>query len=41
VCTTGASACVCWTYTGMHKGSVFASTTATCSCYVASAPSWN
>jgi hypothetical protein len=41
VCTTGTSACVCWTYTGMHTGKVFASTTATCSCYVSPAPSWN
>jgi hypothetical protein len=41
VCTTGSSACVCWTYTGMHSGKVFASTTTTCSCYVGSAPSWN
>jgi hypothetical protein len=41
VCTTGSSACVCWTYTGMHSGRVFASTTTSCSCYVSGAPSWN
>jgi hypothetical protein len=41
VCTTGSSACVCWTYTGMHSGKVFASTTTACSCYVSGAPSWN
>jgi hypothetical protein len=33
--------CVCWTYTGMHAGKAFGSTTASCTCYVSPAPSWN
>jgi hypothetical protein len=41
VCTTGAATCTCWDYRGMHAGSVFISTTSSCSCYVAGAPSWN
>jgi hypothetical protein len=41
VCTTGTATCTCWDYRGMHAGFVFVSTTSTCSCFVASPPSWN